>query len=175
MEDNVEKISIKDVSVKWGLISGIIGILFSLILILGDLMLTPGVSYIGLIPFAIVLYMAFKEFKDQGDSFMTLGQSLKIGLMISLIGGLLLSVFSYIYGQFIDPGMADRIKDMLIEQWEAQGMSDEQIDQTMKFTSYMFNPVIGLIVVLLKNVLVGFVLSLIIGAITKKNNPELEV
>jgi len=175
MEDNVEKISIKDVSVKWGLISGIVGILFSLILILGDLMLTPGVSYIGLIPFAIVLYMAFKEFKDQGDSFMTLGQSLKIGLMISLIGGLLLSVFSYIYGQFIDPGMADRIKDMLIEQWEAQGMSDEQIDQAMKFTSYMFNPVIGLIVVLLKNVLVGFVLSLIIGAITKKNNPELEV
>lgn len=175
MENNTEKVTIKDVSVKWGLISGVIGIVFMLILLMADLMLTPGMSYIGLIPFAVVLYMAFKEFKEQGDSFMTLGESLKIGLVISLIGGLLLAVFSLIYGEFIDPGMEDRMKDVMIEQWENQGMSDEQIDQAMGFTSYMFNPVIGFIVLLLKNILVGFILSLIIGAITKKSNPELEM
>lgn len=175
MEENIEKISVKDVSVKWGLISGVIGILFYLILILGDLFLTPGVSYIGLIPFAVVLYMAYKEFKDQGDTYMSFGEALKIGFLISLIGGLLLSVFNIIYGQFVDPELANRIKDMMIEQWEAQGMTDEQIDQAMSFTNYMFNPLIGFALVLVKNIIVGFILSLIIGAIAKNNNPELEV
>ncbi|MBL3658089.1 DUF4199 domain-containing protein [Fulvivirga sediminis] len=170
-----DKVSIKSVAVKWGAISGAIGIVFYLILILGDLIMTKGVSYIGLIPFIVVIVMAHKEFKNQGDEFMTYAEGLKIGLMLSLIGGLILALFSFIYGQFIDPGLADRMMDYIVQEWENQGMSDEQIEQAMGFTKYMFNPYLGLIIVIIKNVLVGFILSLVISAITKKNNPELEV
>ena len=170
-----ERASIKSVSVKWGLISGAIGIVFYLILILGNLIMTPGLSYIGFIPFVIVIVLAHKEYKNQGDAFMSYSEGLKIGLLISLIGGIILAIFSFIYGQFIDPELTGRMREYMIQEWENQGMSDEQIEQTLGFMKFMFNPYLGLVFVIIKNVFAGFILSLIISAITKNNNPELEV
>ncbi|UII20342.1 DUF4199 domain-containing protein [Fulvivirga ligni] len=170
-----ERASIKSVSVKWGLISGAIGIVFYLILMLGELYTVTGVSFVGLIPFVIVILMAMKEFKANGDGYMSYGEGLKIAVLISLIGGAMLAVFSLIYTQLIDTEMIARMREEVVMKLEEQGKSDEEIEMGMKFVDVFSNPYLGFILTIIKNVFVGFILSLVISAIAKNNNPELEV
>ena len=84
--------------------------------------------------------MAFKYFKEHNGGFMRYGQGLGIGTLMSLIAGLLTSVFMYIYVKFIDTRMMERAMEMQRMEMEKQGMDDAQIDQAMEMAGKFSGP-----------------------------------
>ena len=65
------------------------------------------------------IYMGVKEIRDHElGGYINVGLALRKGMAIALIGGLISSVFTLIYMNFIDPDMGDRI----LEGAEEQGM-----------------------------------------------------
>lgn len=177
MEDNnySEKASVKQVSIKWGLILGVISIALFLITIFGGLVGNKVMQWLTYIPMIIIIVLAHKEYKNEGDGFMSYGQGLGIGTLTVFIGSLLSTIFFYIYVKFVDAGFIETIKDQQIVELEKGGMSDEQIEQAMSISESFMTPEMMSVFAILGSVFFGFILSLIISAFTKNSNPELDV
>ena len=174
MED---KVTVSQIGMKYGIILGLVFIVVGMIIQFMnlDFEVMQKISYINYILLIAALVLAHKAFKDGGDGFMTFGQGLGTGMLISVISGVLSSVFSYIYIKFIDDSMLTQIYDAQVQKLEAQGMDDQQIENTMKIASKFMSaemiPVWGI----LGMVVMGLIISLLVTLFTKKSNPALEV
>lgn len=170
-----QKSNIWGVAKKHGIILGLISITYFVILNIAGLVTNQIAGYVGYIFSIAIIYMAHGAFKNEGDGYMTYGQGLGLGTATSLISGVISSVFSFIYIKFIDDSFLEQIMDKAVEDMEAKGMSDGEIDQAMEITSMMMNPIGITIMGIIGAVFLGFVFSLVISAITKNTNPELEI
>jgi len=169
MENNQSSVS--KVSLKYGVILGVVFIVFSLILFISGNFSNQALGWIQYLFLIAGIVFAHNEFKRNGDGYMTYGQGLGIGTLTTLIATVFSSIFSYIYLAFIDLNILEELKETQLLELESQGMSQAQIDQTMAFMS----PGVIIVFAVLFSVFIGFVLSLIISAFTKNNNPELQI
>ena len=174
MED---KLTVSQVGLKNGIIVGLIFIVYGMILqfLNLDMQVMNYLSYLNYVVLIIFVVLGHKAFKEGGDGFMTIGQGLGIGMLITLIGSAISSVFTYIYLKFIDDSMITRALDYQIEELEKRGMDDAAIDQAMAVTEKIMTPEIMPIMGLVFMLIFGFILVLIVSLFTKKNNPALEV
>jgi uncharacterized protein DUF4199 len=166
--------SVTSVALKYGFITALAGIVYSLIIMvadLGDNRLLSSLAYLILIA-GIVL--AMKQYKAINHGFMSYGQGLGIGALVSAIFGLLSGVFMWIYTSFVDAGYMDRMMEKQREVMLDQGMTDEQVDAGMAMAENFQGPLAMIFGGLIGALVVGFLLSLIISAIMKNNRPEFE-
>lgn len=171
MEES-SNITVKSVAMKWGVINGLLAIVLLMIIDFAGLIGNQAVGWIGYVVFLVLLILAHKQFKSEGDGYMSYGQGLGIGTLASVISGIISSAFFYIYVSFINSGFIDIIKDQQIMTMEEQGMSDAEIEQAMGFSESFMSPVAMTIFSLLGAVFIGFIISLIVSAITKNTQPE---
>ena len=163
------------ISMKYGLISGLIGIAFFVVLNLTGQGMNQSLSYVGYLILAAIIYLAHKAYKDEGDGFMNYGQGLGIGTLLTLISSILTSIFFFIYVSFINKSYIQQVLDVTRQKMEDDGTPDGQIDQAMEITEKMLTPVIMPIIGLVATVFFGFIISLVVSAITQKKRPEAEL
>lgn len=162
------------VGIRYGLLTGIITTIISFLqLTLVSDPETP-LRWLSAVVFIGGIYMAHKYFKQHNGGFMSYGQGLGIGTIVSAVAGLISSIFSYIYLQFIDPDYMNRAMEITRSRMEERGMEDAQIDQAMAMASKFSSGPITIVFGLLGALLIGFLLSLVIAAITKHTRPEFE-
>ena len=174
-DDDMEKATVKSVSMKWGLILGVVSIALFIVYVLIDVIGESWVSWIGLIPLILVVVLAHKEFKDDGNGFMSYSQGLGIGTLVSLYSAIVSSAFNFIYVKFIDTEFTANLMEKIEMQWEEAGMTDQQMDAARGFTETMMSPVVGFFIGIVFAVFFGFIISLIISAITKNPDPAEQV
>ena len=172
MED---KVTVSQIGLRYGIILGLIMIVYSMILQFIGLATNNWASSVSYIFLIVGMVMAHKAFKDGGDGFMRLGQGLGIGTLISAVSGGISMIFSYLYIKFIDDSMMQLIQDKQIEAMEKQGLDDAQIDQAMEMAAKFSSPEIIFGIGLIVFIFFGFIISLIVSLFTKKDNPALEV
>jgi hypothetical protein len=175
MEENLEMPTTKSVAMKWGPILGLISIAIFLVGALGELQGNKLMNWIGLIPSAVIIYLAHKEFKDNGDGYLSYGQGLGLGTLIALISSVISTVFFYVYVKFVDTTYIEIIKDIQLAEMQKNGMGDAEIEQAMSITAGFMTPEVMSVFAIIVSVFFGFILSLIVSAVTKNNNPEFEV
>jgi hypothetical protein len=174
MED---KVTVSQIGLKYGIIIGLVFIVYGMILEFMGLELETQqyFGYLNYVLLVVVIVLAHKAFKDGGDGYMSIGQGLGMGTLISLISGVLSGVFSYIYIKFIDDSMLTKIKDLQIEKMEEQGLDDAQIEQAMEIAGKFMSAEMIPVWAILGMLFIGFILSLIVSLFTKNANPTLEV
>lgn len=167
------------ITMKWGLITGMVYVIFSLINNMLGLQDAGGFSAKAVLSNAALfgatlftIYLGVKEARDtDGGGYMTFGQGFKSGMAISLITALIASVFTFIYLKFIDPGFLDKIMAMTQDQWEKQGMSEEQIEAAQKYSGFMMNAWAFSLIMIVSVLFWGLIKSLIAAAILKNEAP----
>lgn len=173
--DPSPKTSVSAVAVRYGLIVGIITIIYSIILYITDLHITSkSLSYISFLILIVGIYLAHKYFKKENGGYMSYGQGLGIGTLLSGIVGLLSGIFTFFYIQFIDTGLMERAQEMQIVELEKRGMSEEQIEQALEMAKSLTNPGMMIVLSIITFLFLGFLFSLIISAITKHTRPDFE-
>ena len=174
MED---KVTVSQIGLKNGIIVGLILIVYGMILqfLNLDVQVLQYFSYVNYLVLLAFIVLGHKAFKEGGDGFMTIGQGLGIGMLITLVGSVISSIFSFIYLKFIDDSMIQKTLDFQIEELERKGMDDATIDQAMAITSKIMTPEIMPIIAVVFMAFAGFIISLIVSLFTKKANPTLEV
>ncbi len=173
MENTNENLTVKQVSVKYGLYVGLVFIIYGMILqltgMVGDQIL-PMIQYLFLIGGIVLAHNAFKE----ANGNLLYGVGLGIGAMVTLVGAIISSVFSYIYTILVD----DSIIQVILEAQEKglidQNMSDEEIEMIMQKVEPFIIPEIIFPIGIIVMVFFGFILSLIITLFTKKIDAEME-
>lgn len=171
----MEKPSTARIALKWGIISAIISVVFTIILYNFDLWKMVWVSVtFGLLITVVVLVLASKEFKGLNEGFMTFGQGFGMSMLIIAVSGLISNAFNQLYINVIDTGMLDKIKDFQEEMYIKQGLSDEQIEMALQQAERFSSPGMQFLFSILGSLFFGLIISLIVAAIMKKERPVFE-
>jgi uncharacterized membrane protein len=171
----MEKPSTARIALKWGIISAIISVVFTIILYSFDLWKTWWVSIIiGLAITIAILALACKEFKSLNEGFMTFSEGLSISMLVIAVSSLISSAFNQLYVNVIDTGIKEQIADFQEEMYIKQGLSAEQIDMAMQQAERFSSPSMQFLFSMLGALLFGFIMALIVAAVMKKNRPVFE-
>lgn len=175
METNTTPVTTTSVGLRYGMLTGLVSIIYMFVLFVSDLMMNTAAQWGGLIVPIVGIYLAHQSFKLQNAGFMSYGQGLGIGVLLSAVSGLLTAIFNYIYRTIIDPDMAGRMMESVRAKMEAAGnMTDEQIDSALKMSQKFSAGPIGIVFGVLVTVFTGFIIALIVSAFTKHAQPEFE-
>ena len=162
------------IALKFGVITAVASIVYTTILILAEKNQNQGLTSLGLIILVVGMVYAMREFKAENSGYMSYGQGLGIGTLIAAISGLLNSTFTMFYTQFIDTNLMKKALDTAREDMERRGMSDDQIDAGMQFSEKMMSPGILFAMGIFFSIFIGFIISLIVAAILRRNRPVFE-
>lgn len=172
MEETTPTVTTRSTGIRYGLILGVISILFFAIMIVASMDMNGPARWLG-IPIDIVLiFLAHKYFKENGDGFMSFGQGFGISVWIGIIASAISSVSTYVYAKFIDSSFIQQMKDQQIEQMQERGMSDQEIDQAMSIAGAFMSAEAILIMGLIMGVIIMCVLGLLVTIFTQKRNPD---
>ncbi|MEM1135643.1 MAG: DUF4199 domain-containing protein [Bacteroidota bacterium] len=173
MEDNIDKVSVKSIGIKYGIILGLFNIGYSLLLQLTGLAGEQSLGYLSFAFMIIILVFAYREFKGYNDGFMKLGQGISLGMLIVVISSVFSSIFTYLYLKLVDDSMIQMIADVTREEMmKNPNLSDEQIEQALAMTANFTTPEMILVFGIIGGLFFGFLISLVMSLIFRKENPE---
>lgn len=165
--------------IKYGLILGVLTILFTLLSYLNIIdSLDPKLRWVttifSLVSIAIIVYFALSEIKNENQGYLKFGTGLSSSVLISIISGILSGFFSMIYLKFIDGSFIDKTKEATIAEYEKQGMNAAQIDTALGFMEFMFHPGFLFLMGLFGSAIMGLIIGLVLSANMKKEKSIFE-
>jgi len=169
-----EQTSTARVALKYGVLGSVVIMVYSTILNVSGLSQNKILSALSFVFMIAAIVMAMKNFKEQNKGFMSYGEGLGVGSLVSAIMGLLSSAFTMFYIQFIDNTLLTQSMDQVREDMERRGMDDSQIDQAMEYSQKFMSPGVVFVMGVFGYVLTGFIISLIIAAIIRRDKPIFE-
>ncbi|CAN5170019.1 hypothetical protein BH09BAC1_BH09BAC1_09520 [soil metagenome] len=182
----IQSMSIQKMGLRNGIVSGIISIIYTLILyaIGGDLMFKTSLQTLGNIIPLTIMAITIQQYRKSHGNYVSFRQAFGGAFSVSILGLMLPLAFAYILYAFIDPDLTNRLKDYTIKnaydmmQWF--NASDEQIGQALdKMQREDYSPQVlnylkfyagGLVFMALLSAIVAFVFWLI----SRKNEPAPE-
>ena len=97
MENN--KVNTKKIMLNYGVVLGVIAILIELVYY--SFNMTNDKSWhksaLPALAMIVTLVLAYKEFKSQNQSFMTVGEGIKLGIGLVMISAVVGAVYSYVF------------------------------------------------------------------------------
>jgi len=158
-------------AMNYGLVLGLILILISVVMYVTGMQLEgeqwPMYVYYAIFP--IVIIYAISQYKKSNANLLSLGQALKVGVLIAIISAILFAVYGLIFNYIIDPefqGLAmEAMRDKLLEN---PNMTEEIVDQQMAMIEKFQNPILGSAFWIALSAIFGLIYSLIGGLVMKK-------
>lgn len=166
--------TVSSIAVRYGLIVGFITVILSLILFMTDQSTNSAMGWLSYVIMIGGIFLAHREYKRENEGYMSYGQGLGIGTLIGAITGVLSGVFYYIYSTFVDPSFQERVREAQITELERRNMTDEQIDQAMAMTESFSGPFMMAGMAILGSIILAFLFSLVISALTRNSRPYFE-
>lgn len=168
-ETNFQYISTTRTGLKYGVYTGIASLLYSGILQVARLSEDQFLSSLSTVIMIAGIFYAIREYKQLNDGYISFGQCVGAGSVVSGIAGIISSTFVVIYMRFIEPNaIAEMLKQQRIALEKDGRFDDEQIEQTMTMMGSIMTPEILFVFGFLFTLILGVILSMILGAFMKK-------
>lgn len=169
----------RELAIKYGSILGLIKVILSLLgqitglVEIGDRGGTSTAAWaLVLIVSYVVIHIANKDFKENlNEGFLGVGQAVKLGLGVALVGGIIGGLYYIVNVTLIDPEIPERIVEGAIEQMENQGQTEEQMEIGLKITRFMIGPLGGALISIIFSGFSGLIFGLLTGIIQKTERP----
>ncbi|WP_299211919.1 DUF4199 domain-containing protein [uncultured Aquimarina sp.] len=159
-------------TIKHGIFLGIAIIIFSLASYLAGSYIVQG--WINLIVLLIVTVTSIMSgllmFKKNNEGYISLGEALKIGIGITVLGGLIATLWEILFLKVIDPEIITQLEGNQIKKIakEAKDFTLENMDRKIQLTNKIKSPIIMLVSALAEDIFIGFIFSLIGGLIMRR-------
>lgn len=168
-----QKSSSKQIMLNYGLILAVASILIAVLNFVFGNVYKPhwSISIISIMATIAVIVLALKALKLNNGGYLSLGESLKTGLGIALISGIIYVLYNYAFTTIIEPdyfkNLASVQEAAIIEAYP--NMSDEQLEGALEMSKKFSG--IGMIsaIIIIMSLFSGFIVSLIAGLIMKKS------
>lgn len=167
--------TLKKYAIQGGVLYGAVASLFMLLLSVINTKDNVVITIASLVLSIGIVAWACTQFKKDNDSFLSLGEAMKIGLIIGAVGGLIYAVYMYLHYEFIFTNELAEMRELAYEELDQQVArgeipNDEGLDMAKKaigiFTSSFTLSTISLITQVVK----AFIFGLGCGLIFRTNN-----
>ena len=124
-----------------------------------------------ILPFVLIM-MACNHFKNKlNGGYITFVQCIKAGVVVCIIAALIFSVITAIIYMVAPQIKEDILEQQKIAMAQSPGMTAEQLKMGVSVAETMMQPYIAIPLTIVMYALIGLIISLIVGAIVKKDNP----
>lgn len=158
--------------INYGIVLGILSVLMGVVMYVTNSYTEQNWvhSLIGFVILIGVIIYGIQAYKKANGGFLNLGEALKIGIGIALIGAIISVIWTILLMTVIEPDMINQINEAQREQMIERfpDMSQEQMDQSMEMAAKFTSPYIISAFALIGNLFFGFIISLIGGLILQK-------
>jgi len=174
--ENKAKVSVWKANLNAGIILGLLGIIWTLLMWFLDMTTNNKIGLIFFVILIVGLFFGIKTYRDKYlNGFITYGQSLGAGVIIMLYYSVISAVFTYILYKFIDPGLIDKMLALTEEQLVERGLGEGMINQSMEMQKKFMTPLVMSVSGVISGLFMGTIFSLIISLFTKREgNPLID-
>ncbi len=161
----------------WGVIIGLASIIYSVILYVFNQALNRGLGYAGLIITLGLLIYGTINYRDsvRGGN-LPFGTAFGFGILVIMISAIISQIYSYLLFTVIDPGLQEKMTEMIAEQMLDRGLPEEQLDDVLARMEKFRSPLVMAISALVSSAIIGAIIALIVAAIFKREvEPEAEI
>lgn len=171
-QEEREPYTVKSAGIKYGVYLGIVSVVLALVQFMSNGAGGMIITIASLVISIAAIIFAHNEFKKNNDGFMSYSEGLGIGVLVSVVSGVIGSTFSVLYRTVIDSEFTKRMIEQARQRLEDAGsLSDAEIDQAMSLTEKMSTPAMSFFIGIIGSAFMGLVISLIVSAITKNKRP----
>ncbi len=162
-------------ALKYAIIFGLIGFIWGVIVYAAHLYLESWVQWVGLVLMLVGLIAVVRERKNKDlGGYITFGQAFSVGFVFCMLLAGISVITNLLMTQVIAPDMMAEVLKYSEQKMIDKGMSDEQIQMAMKYTKMFTTPLMQAVWIIVVTAFFGAILSLIVAAIFKKENPNLQ-
>jgi hypothetical protein len=168
MED--QKTSAKSIILNYGLIYGVISILFHVILYIMGKHLEQNwiTSLFGFVLMTVVIVLGVKKFKSFNNGLLSIGQAIKTAIGVVVFGALVYAIYNYVFMTFVEPDTMEQALELGRQKMIEADMSDDIIERSLEMQRKFSGPgIIGASVIII-NAIFGLIVSLVVGLVMKK-------
>lgn len=169
-----EEPSVARVSIRYGLIFGLVSAIYGILLYVFELETNPALPYLSWILMIVAIVQAIKDYRSQNQGFVSYGQGLSIGALTGTIMGLIGGILNTFYITVIDKTPLQRIADITRQKLEEQGLDDQAIENALEMSQKFQSPGLLFVFAVLGSAFFGFIFSLVISAVLQKKRPTFE-
>jgi hypothetical protein len=171
-----QKVNVWKVNLTNGLILGLTGVVYSLVMYFLDLTFNQVQSYVYIVVEIGLLFFLLKSYRD---NFMhgqiTYGQSVGAGAVIFLYSAIITAIFIYILYTVIDTGLTEKQFAFMEEKMLEKGAPQEAVEAGMAIQRKIMKPEIMAPFSILGTMFSGTIISLIVSIFIKKEgNPLID-
>ncbi len=165
---------------QFGLIYGVLMILGFVIVyvlqidVIKDRVIGTSISILNYFVFPVAfIVLGCNNFKNFNKGLISFVECLKVGVSIVFVGALIFAVFNLIFNLLFPEYLEEILKQteqIMLEQ--NPNMTREQVEMAISMTRKFSSPVFSIPIMILIFSVIGFIYSLIIGLIVKKDQPQ---
>ena len=123
-----------------------------------------------------VMVMAMRKFKEGNEGYMSFGQGMGVGFFYTLITGIISSIFDIFYLTVVNPQeLQDQLDQSMAILESNPNITDEQLETSAELAQTLSHPIILFFIALFGAFIIGIIIALIVAAVIKKDNPELDL
>ena len=166
--------SSKNIMLNYGFVLGILSILTSVTSYALGMHLDRDWRFglLGFILMVIIVSMGIKKFKVENQNLLSFGQAVKVGIGVSIVSAVLVTIYNLIFMNFIEPDFMNQLLQVEKAKWIEAEMSSEQMEGTEKMFNLFSGTAISSAAAIIASAFLGFVISAIAGAIMKRTEEE---
>jgi hypothetical protein len=170
METNV---NVWKVNLVNGLILGLIGIVYSLVIYFFDFTFNKWQAWLWYLVQIVILFFLVKSYRDNyRHGFITYGQALGAGMIICLYYAIIAAIFTYLLFKVIDTNLMDKQLAYTEGLLQERGLPEDAIEMSMKIQKKIMIPEVIAPLSILGSMFYGLLMSLIVAAfVRKEGNP----
>jgi hypothetical protein len=166
-----QKLSPGKYAMNYGIILGVIMILLSVVMYVTGMALEgkQWPQYLYYLIFPITIIYAISQFKNKNANTLSLGESIKVAVLIGVISAIVYIIYSLIFNYIIDPDFMGQVLEMAKNKMLEQNpdMTEEMANQGMKFIEMFTNPFISSAFWIAMSAFFGLIYGLIGGLVMK--------
>jgi hypothetical protein len=168
-----QKEYVKKIAYSYGVYLGLVTIILLVIMYVLNIDKSWVLSIISTLITIILFVLGIKAFKKENQNFISIEEAIKVGLAIAAIGGLVAAIYTFFHYEYIYPEFIENLREQsLIEAKKDPKEYKEKKEMIKKYINIFTSPFILSTISLIATLFFGFIISLITGAIIKKERPE---
>lgn len=171
MEEKKRSVTIN--SLNYGLITGAVIIVYSLLLYIANLYMNKGLGFVAYVFLLGGMFWGTLEYRKKSmNGYMTYGQAFSSAFLIGLFAGIIGTIYMFIFVQYINPGMVNEIIEQTRVKLQDQNLTEDQIESALDYTRKFTTPLMMTIWGLVAYTLISLVLGLLSAIFLKKPDPN---